>query len=393
MGQQTIASTAPAPPGSRRRPVASLIIGGIVCIFAVAFVVGGTWALWKDRVERDDSGFVTIGTANLQTDTYAIVGDLHGDGPSWLWESDVMGDTRVRATSQSPQPLFIGVAHTDDLFRYLDGAGYATVDSFEVTADTTHEGPPPSGPPARKSIWAASTQGTGRQTLRWDSRAGDWSIVFMNANAGAGVGVDGTASAELPILPWVAGGLLVIGAALGFVGGLLLVKGSRARREPTTSPPAVEDLADEGGEMLSNKEILDRYVELYVERDLDGIMDLYAEDCVQAMPDGMFEGRRSIRERLARELDAFSDLEWGVVSFVDQDDAFCDEWYFVGNQTGPLLLPDGTVLPATGKRVELHGMEFVRVRDGKIVVDNLYYDNLTVVAQLGLMPQAVSTAT
>jgi steroid delta-isomerase-like uncharacterized protein len=144
--------------------------------------------------------------------------------------------------------------------------------------------------------------------------------------------------------------------------------------------------------MLNNKEILDRYVEFYLERDLDGIMDLYADDCVQAMPDGTFEGRRSIRERLARELAAFSDLEWGVVSFVDQDDAFCDEWYFIGTQTGPLLLPDGTELPATGKRVELHGMEFVQVRDGKIVVDNLYYDNLTVVAQLGLMPQAVTTA-
>jgi steroid delta-isomerase-like uncharacterized protein len=145
--------------------------------------------------------------------------------------------------------------------------------------------------------------------------------------------------------------------------------------------------------MLANKEILDRYVERYLARDLDGIMDLYAEDCMQAMPDGTFEGRSSIRDRLARELDSFSDLEWGVTSYVEQDDAFCDEWYFVGTHTGPLLLPDGTELPPTGKRVELHGMEFVQVRDGKIIVDNLYYDNLTVVAQLGLMPQAAPAAT
>jgi hypothetical protein len=32
-------------------------------------------------------------------------------------------------------------------------------------------------------------------------------------------------------------------------------------------------------------------------------------------------------------------------------------------------------------------MELVRVREGKIVVDNLYYDNLAVAAQLGLLPQ------
>jgi hypothetical protein len=39
--------------------------------------------------------------------------------------------------------------------------------------------------------------------------------------------------------------------------------------------------------------------------------------------------------------------------------------------------------------VEVQGMELVRVRDGKIVLDNLYYDNLAVAAQLGLLPQQV----
>jgi hypothetical protein len=210
-----------------------LVTGAIVCVLAVALLAGGGWALWKDRVDRDSSGFVSIGTASLRTDTYAIVGDLHGDGPSWWWESGVLGDSRVRATSELQQPLFIGIARTDDLLSYLRGAGYATIDSFEVSADTTHAGGPPSGPPSRESIWASSTQGTGEQTLRWDSRAGDWSIVLMNADAGSGVAIHGDASAELPILPWVALGLLVVGAALGFIGGWLLVRGIRAQRRRT----------------------------------------------------------------------------------------------------------------------------------------------------------------
>ena len=42
-------------------------------------------------------------------------------------------------------------------------------------------------------------------------------------------------------------------------------------------------------------------------------------------------------------------------------------------------------LPPTGKRVEITGMEYVQMRDGKIVVDNLYYDNLAVMTQLGLV--------
>jgi predicted ester cyclase len=108
------------------------------------------------------------------------------------------------------------------------------------------------------------------------------------------------------------------------------------------------------------------------------------------MPDGTFTGRSAIRDRLAKELVAFSDLAHRYISYVEQGDAFADEWVFVGTHTGPVVLPDGTQIPATGKRVEVQGMELVRVRDGKVVVDNLYYDNLAVAAQLGLIPQNVT---
>jgi steroid delta-isomerase-like uncharacterized protein len=140
------------------------------------------------------------------------------------------------------------------------------------------------------------------------------------------------------------------------------------------------------------RSLLERYVELYNAGDLDGVMDLYAHDAVQIMPDGTFEGRDVIGERLAKELTAFPDLHHRVISFVEQDDAFADEWVFVGTHNGPLLLPDGTELPPTGKQIEVRGMELVELRDGKIVVDNLYYDNLAVAAQLGLLPQDVPTA-
>jgi steroid delta-isomerase-like uncharacterized protein len=139
--------------------------------------------------------------------------------------------------------------------------------------------------------------------------------------------------------------------------------------------------------MSSNSELLEQYVERYNAGDLDGVMDLYAEDAVQIMPEGTFEGRSAIRDRLARDLVACPDIAWTVLSFVEQGDAFADEWSFVATHTGPFQMPDGSELPPTGKRVELRGMELVEVRDGKIVVDNLYYDNLAVFAQLGLVPE------
>ena len=99
--------------------------------------------------------------------------------------------------------------------------------------------------------------------------------------------------------------------------------------------------------MSFHSDLLDYYVERYNAGDLDTVMDLYADDAVQLMPDGFFEG----------------------------------------THTGALPLPDGSEVPPTGKRLKIRGMELVQMRDGKIVVDNLYYDNMALLAQLGLIPE------
>ena len=141
--------------------------------------------------------------------------------------------------------------------------------------------------------------------------------------------------------------------------------------------------------MGDNEKLLDHYVERYNAGDLDTVMTLYTEDASQAMHDGTFVGRTAIRARLARDFVAFPDLHYKVVRFLDEGDDFADEWTIAGTHNGPFKLPDGGEIPPTGRHVEIKGMEFVRVRDGKIAIDNLYYDSVAVLAQLGVLPQAV----
>ena len=141
---------------------------------------------------------------------------------------------------------------------------------------------------------------------------------------------------------------------------------------------------------MTNRELLDHYVESYNAGDLDGVMALYADDAVQGMPDGTFKGREAIRERLAMELAACPDVVHSVRSFVSDGDFFADEWTFAGTHSGPFVLPDGTEVPPTGERLEVKGMEVVALRDGKIVLNTLYYDMLSVVAQMGLLPEPAS---
>ena len=142
--------------------------------------------------------------------------------------------------------------------------------------------------------------------------------------------------------------------------------------------------------MDAYRRLLDLYVERYNARDLDAVAELYAEDAVQLMPDGIFRGRSVIRDRLAQDLEACPDAVHSVLSYVEQGDSFADEWRFAGTHTGPLMLPDGTEAPPTGKPVEVRGMELVVMRDGKIVVDNLYYDLMGLAAQIGLVPQGAA---
>jgi predicted ester cyclase len=137
--------------------------------------------------------------------------------------------------------------------------------------------------------------------------------------------------------------------------------------------------------MYTHRSLLERAVAAYNDGDLDGYVDLYTDDAVLTTPEGAFKGKSDLRERFARELNALSDIRFDIISYVEGGDTFADEFRLAGTHTGPLSMPDGSELPATGRHVEIHGMEFVQVRDGRMVADNLYYDNVAVFTQLGVL--------
>jgi hypothetical protein len=132
--------------------------------------------------------------------------------------------------------MFIGIARTSDVARYLSGTSYGTLVHLATNEVTTHNGGAQSTPPSQVSIWAASTQGTGQQTLLWKPRNGDWSIVMMNADASQGVALRGSLAAKMPPLPWIAGVLLLLGIGLGSLAAWLIVRGVRGSQ----SAPAID---------------------------------------------------------------------------------------------------------------------------------------------------------
>ena len=66
------------------------------------------------------------------------------------------------------------------------------------------------------------------------------------------------------------------------------------------------------------------------------------------------------------------------------DDCTCFVTRFTGTFTGPLELPDGTVIQPTGKSFDVFFSTTARWHMGKIVEEYLFYDSATFMKQIGL---------
>jgi hypothetical protein len=95
----------------------------------------------------------------------------------------------------------------------------------------TQSGTAPSGPPAAQGFWTSQASGTGQQAITWTPREGSWALVVMNADGSRTVSASVDVGATVPWLPWLGGGLVLLGVLLAIGGGLLiLIPTQRASR-------------------------------------------------------------------------------------------------------------------------------------------------------------------
>jgi predicted ester cyclase len=87
---------------------------------------------------------------------------------------------------------------------------------------------------------------------------------------------------------------------------------------------------------------------------------------------------------------AFPDNQQINLTIFGVGDQAAAEGVFEGTHTGILHAPDGTEIPPTDRHIAGKFSEFFVVRDHKIVSIHLYYDQLDVLTQLGLMPASAA---
>jgi hypothetical protein len=211
---------------------------------ASALLAGGAAALYG-QVQKDDDGYLTSEAHRYDTGTRALATEnLDIDLGAADSLADDLGRVKIEAQSNDGKPLFVGIGRTSDVERYLDGVPHATVhdvedgpfDSFHAET-TRHAGNRHPVAPEHAGIWAASSEGTGKQATDVDFREGDWSVVVMNADGSLGVDADVSAGANLPFLDELGWTALGSGGFALVVGIALIVAGARRPQDPTGRVP------------------------------------------------------------------------------------------------------------------------------------------------------------
>jgi hypothetical protein len=236
MTEQTT-NTRPGRPRAAR--VALVMTGAITGLAAAGVLAVGGVALWGES-EKDADGYLSTDSHDFNTSTHALASeslDVDLDGAEWLMDTEDFGEVRLEVEPQSDEPVFVGIAPTDQVSRYLREVAHTSVsdvDSWPFEANYDERavaGDRRPAPPGRQSIWAASAHGAGPQALEWDVEDGDWSVVVMNADGSAGVDADVTAGAKVPFLEELGWSAVGTGAVLLLAAAGLLVLGIRRPRD------------------------------------------------------------------------------------------------------------------------------------------------------------------
>jgi steroid delta-isomerase-like uncharacterized protein len=117
-------------------------------------------------------------------------------------------------------------------------------------------------------------------------------------------------------------------------------------------------------------------------RNLTLVTDYYAQDYVWHGGDGNdVSGPEGYKQLLSMYFDAFPDLQIAVDDQIAEDDRVATRWTVRATHQGAF----GSIAP-TGRSVAVSGTLISRIREGKVIEDWEYFDNLHLLQQLGVAP-------
>jgi predicted ester cyclase len=83
---------------------------------------------------------------------------------------------------------------------------------------------------------------------------------------------------------------------------------------------------------------------------------------------------------------AFPDEHPTQIRHLADGNTVVTEWKTEATHNGPLMMPTGETLPATGRKISSSGVTVQDIQGGKVIKQVFYFDNVEFMQQLGVMP-------
>ena len=137
-----------------------------------------------------------------------------------------------------------------------------------------------------------------------------------------------------------------------------------------------------------NKQIALRIIEALNTRDLSVWSKHLAEEYTAEHPGVSIPLNKTMTIGYTqRFVTAFPDIRFEVLGVLTEGDRVLVQWRGSGTHMERLATVTGETIPPTRRRATVSGAMVTEVRDGKIVRGWFYWDQLTLLAQLGITEQ------
>jgi steroid delta-isomerase-like uncharacterized protein len=121
--------------------------------------------------------------------------------------------------------------------------------------------------------------------------------------------------------------------------------------------------------------------QVFIDRDINLIdSESFDDQATVVTATGNITGLDSFRDYYNNFLTGFSDAEFTFIDIFGQGDNIVKHWNLKGTHDGEMF-----GIPATGKKVDLSGTTIVKMKDGKILQEQDFFDNHSFLSQLGLL--------
>jgi ketosteroid isomerase-like protein len=157
-----------------------------------------------------------------------------------------------------------------------------------------------------------------------------------------------------------------------------------------TQETSATSSADEGGDSVSREEqiaIIEQRIDATNQRDWNRWEALHTPDALRTAPEleEPLHGSPSLRAAIETLSVAFPDYHLELQQAFGQGEWLAVRLHTTGTMTGPLMLSDGTRVPATGQGIEQDWTALVRFEGDRIAEFDEFYDQLLLMTQLGLL--------